>query len=118
MKFRTLNEGHRPCLIQTEFKNGFRDIKTPLCIFYSDISDAFEVLIDRYNKDIEKKRKWYENQRKWSEKEKKWYEEPIPDEIEFVCKIAFLNEGEGLSFKTAGYTNEYIKIGKEVIKMK
>lgn len=107
MKFRTLNEGHRPCLIQTEFKNGFRDIKTPLCIYYSDISDVFDVLKDIYNKNIEKERKWYEN-----------HEEPIPDEIEFVCKIAFLKEGEGLSFKTAGYTNEYIKIGKEVIKMK
>ena len=118
MKFKTLNEGHRPCLIQTEFKNGFRDIKTPLCIYYSDISDAFDVLKDIYNKNIEKERKRYENQSKWSEKEGKWYEEPIPDEIELVCKIAFLNEGEGLSFKTAGYTNEYLKIGKEVIKMK
>lgn len=106
MKFKTLNEGHRPCLIQTEFKNGFRDIKTPLCIYYSDISDAFEVLTERYNKNIEKERKWNEEHGFST------------DEIEFVCKIAFLKEGEGLSFKTAGYTNEYIKIGKEVIKMK
>lgn len=106
MKFKTLNEGHRPCLIQTEFKNGFRDIKTPLCIYYSDISDAFEVLTERYNKNIEKERKWNEEHGFST------------DEIELVCKIAFLKEGEGLSFKTAGYTNEYIKIGKEVIKMK
>lgn len=107
MKFRTLNEGHRPCLIQTEFKNGFRDIKTPLCIYYSDISDAFGVLMERYNKNIEKERKWNEE-----------HGYSTTDEIEFVCKIAFLKEGEGLSFKTAGYTNEYLKIGKEVIKMK
>lgn len=107
MKFRTLNEGHRPCLIQTEFKNGFRDIKTPLCIYYSDISDAFEVLTERYNKNIEKERKWNEE-----------HGYSTTDEIEFSCKIAFLKEGEGLSFKTALYTNEYLKIGKEVIKMK
>lgn len=106
MKFKTLNEGHRTCLIQTEFKNGFKDIKTPLCIYYSDISDAFDVLKDIYNKNIEKERKWNEEHGFST------------DEIELVCKIAFLKEGEGLSFKTAGYTNEYLKIGKEVIKMK
>lgn len=42
MKFKTLNEGHRHCLIQTEFKNGFNDVKISLCIYYSDISDALK----------------------------------------------------------------------------
>lgn len=107
MKFKTLNEGHRPCLIQTEFKNGFNDIKTPLCIYYSDISDAFEVLKEKYNRDLERDLKWMKAH---------GYEKP--EVYEFSCNIAFLKEGEGLSFKTALYTNEYLKIGKEEIKLK